>query len=94
MTSKTLKQKESISLILDDEFLQYCELNKVEDIEKLAREVFNQGFTILKYGRIPSGDPIKKVAVEVTTNIPLIPPDKTEIKSERKEIDKNSVYSE
>ena len=40
-------------LTLDDEFIKYCELNKIEDIEKLAKEVFNRGFTILKYGDKP-----------------------------------------
>ena len=98
MTLKTSKQKENNSLILDDEFLQYCKLNNIEEIEKFAREVFNQGFTILKYGRIPSGESIKKVAAEVTSSVPLIPSDRTEVKPvinevERKE-DKNSVYSE
>ncbi|HOH61290.1 MAG TPA: hypothetical protein PK698_02225 [Bacilli bacterium] len=43
----------SVSLILDDEFIQYCELNNIEDIEKFAREIFNRGFTILKYGEKP-----------------------------------------
>jgi hypothetical protein len=100
MTLKTSKQKENNSLILDDEFLQYCKLNNIEDIEKLAREVFNQGFTILKYGRIPSGETIKNVATEVLPVTAMKPPDGTGIKSamdiintERKE-DKNSVYSE
>jgi len=54
MTLRTLKPKENNSLILDDEFLQYCKLNNIEDIEKFAREVFNQGFTIIKYGKVPS----------------------------------------
>lgn len=40
-------------LILDNEFIEYCRLNKIEDIEKMAKKVFNQGFTILKYGEIP-----------------------------------------
>jgi len=38
------------SLILDDEFIKYCELNNIDDIDKLARETFKQGFTLLKYG--------------------------------------------
>lgn len=53
MTSRILKPKANISLILDDEFLEYCKLNNIEDIEKFAREVFNRGFTIIKYGTIP-----------------------------------------
>jgi hypothetical protein len=95
-----LKKRESISLILDDEFIQYCELNNIENIEKLAKETFNRGFTILKYGSIPLMDPIKSVATEIIQNTPLNPPDGIGIKSamdiiktERKE-DKNSIYSE
>jgi len=37
-------------LILDNEFLQYCKLNNIEDVEQLAKDVFSHGFTILKYG--------------------------------------------
>jgi len=54
MTLKTLKPKANNLLTLDDEFLQYCELNHIEDVEKLARETFKRGFTILKYGETPS----------------------------------------
>lgn len=39
-------------LILDNEFLQYCKLNNIEDVEKLAKETFQRGFTQLKYGNI------------------------------------------
>lgn len=39
---------------MDDEFIQYCELNKITDIEKLAKQTFNRGFTILKYGEFPN----------------------------------------
>jgi hypothetical protein len=39
---------------LDDEFLRYCELNHIEDVQKLAHETFKRGFTILKYGETPS----------------------------------------
>lgn len=43
-------------LILDDEFIQYCEINNIQDIDKLAKETFNKGFTILKYGNKPNVD--------------------------------------
>lgn len=56
MILKTLKPKVNNSLILDDEFLEYCRLNNIEDVEKLARETFKRGFTILKYGETPSID--------------------------------------
>jgi len=51
---KTLKKKQNSSLILDEEFIQYCDLNNIDDIEKLAKEVFKKGFDILKYGSVPS----------------------------------------
>lgn len=42
------------SLTLDKEFIQYCKLNNIEDVEGKAKEVFKQGFTILKYGIEPN----------------------------------------
>ena len=42
------------SLTLDDEFLRYCELNNIKDSSKLAKETFDRGFAILKYGETPS----------------------------------------
>jgi len=61
------------SLILDNEFIQYCKLNKIDDVQKLAREVFNNGFNILKYGNKPNlkqEKPIKeKVIKNNVTNI-------------------------
>jgi hypothetical protein len=47
-----MKQKNT--LILDDEFIQYCKLNNITNIEKFAKEVFNKGFTYLKYGDKPN----------------------------------------
>ena len=40
-------------LTLDNEFLQYCKLNNIDDVEKLAKETFKKGFDILKYGIAP-----------------------------------------
>lgn len=39
--------------MLDDEFLLYCKMNNIDDVDKLAKETFNRGFTILKYGETP-----------------------------------------
>lgn len=47
-------------LILDNDFIKYCELNNIEDIEKKAKEVFKQGFDILKYGNKPIQNNFKK----------------------------------
>ena len=38
---------------MDDEFVQYCQLNKIDNIEKLAKELFDKAFTQLKYGDTP-----------------------------------------
>ena len=42
------------SLILSDEFILYCKLNKIEDIESFAKEVFEIGFNFKKYGNRPT----------------------------------------
>jgi hypothetical protein len=52
-------------LILDDEFIQYCKLNNIEDIQKLAKETFNRGFTVLKYGEIPIIANTPKIEVKI-----------------------------
>ena len=67
--------KKKSSLTLDDEFLEYCRLNNIDDVEKLAKDTFNRGFTILKYGETPFGlkptekivekEVVKEVIVEV-----------------------------
>lgn len=56
--------KKKNSLILDDEFIKYCELNNVEDIDKLARQTFNRGFAILKYGEVPYNSQAKEKVIE------------------------------
>ena len=76
MTLKTLKPKANNSLILDDEFLQYCELNHIEDVQKLAIETFKQGFDILKYGSTPSID-LKLQTKVVNTEVRKIQTDTT-----------------
>ena len=61
---------------MDDEFLEYCELNKVEKVNKLARETFDRGFTILKYGETPSflkgKEVIKEIEKEVVKEVEVI----------------------
>lgn len=46
--------KEKVYLTLSDEFIKFCEMNKIEDIQKAAKETFERGFTILKYGDSPN----------------------------------------
>jgi hypothetical protein len=52
------------SLILDNEFIVYCQLNEIDDINKLAKETFNKGFSLLKYGETPTGFLEKEKIVE------------------------------
>ena len=40
-------------LILDKEFIDYCKINNIEDVEKFAKETFKKGFNFLKYGESP-----------------------------------------
>jgi hypothetical protein len=51
---------------LDDEFVEFCNLNNITDIDKKAKETFDRGFTILKFGEIPQGKRvIEKVEVPI-----------------------------
>lgn len=70
------------TLTLDKEFIQYCELNDIKDINKLATETFKRGFSILKFGETPFGtmkevekkvEVIKEVEkiVEVIKEVPI-----------------------
>jgi hypothetical protein len=52
------------SLTLDKEFIQYCELNNIKDPDKLAKQVFDRGFSLLKYGETPTGAQPKPTIVE------------------------------
>jgi hypothetical protein len=82
--------KKKSSLILDDEFILYCQLNKIENIDKLAKDVFNRGFTQLKYPdtpvsstkeRIVEKEVIKEVQVEkIVEVIKEVPVEKIVIK--------------
>jgi len=47
--------KKKTSLTLDKEFTQYCELNNISEKDKLAKQLFERGFSLLKYGETPSG---------------------------------------
>lgn len=66
--------KEKNSLILDKEFIDYCELNNIKDIEKLAKQVFNRGFTILKYGETPKSISVTKTSEPLPDLIPIVKP--------------------
>ena len=67
--------KKSYSLILDNEFIKFCELNEIKDINKTATETFQRGFSILKYGETPTSlkgnDIIKEVVKEIIKEVPV-----------------------
>ena len=82
---------------MDKEFLQYCELNDIKDIDKLAKETFSRGFTILKYGETPFGkQQIKEVEkivevikeVEIEKIVEIIKEVPVEVKGKTKVITK------
>ena len=50
--------KKKYSLILDDDFAKYCELNGIADVEQHARLLFNKAFALEKYGPAPIVLPI------------------------------------
>ena len=56
------------TLILDNEFIQYCELNKIVNVDKLAQETFNRGFSLLKYGEVPNSNRVREV-IEVEKEV-------------------------
>lgn len=65
-------------LMLDDEFLLYCKLNNIEDVDKLAKEIFNRGFTLIKYGETPIKitAPEPKIIEKVVEKIKEVPIEK------------------
>lgn len=88
--------KKKNSLILDDEFILYCQLNEIENVEKLAKETFNRGFSLLKYPETPiSSTKEKIVEKEVIREVPVekivevikeVPVEKIVIKEVTKEV--------
>jgi len=56
------------TLTLDKEFIQFCKLNNIIDIEKKAQEAFSRGFTIMKYGETPTSNKITEI-IEIPKEI-------------------------
>jgi len=52
---------EKFYLTLDNEFLKYCELNNIDNIEKFAIDTFRGGFNLVKYGNTPTGTINEKI---------------------------------
>ena len=57
-------------LTLDNEFIQYCKINNIEDVNGLAQKTFSRGFSILKYGETPTNNVTTKI-VEVIKEVPV-----------------------
>ena len=75
------------SLILDNEFIQYCKLNNIEDIEKEAKIIFKKGFDLIKYGSAPK---LKIESNFVTPTTEVI----RKITETEKIIKSNNIYDE
>jgi hypothetical protein len=74
----TYKKEMKHTLTLDKDFIQYCELNEINNIEKEAKRIFNLGFSMVKYPRSPSS--IKECpeitnTKQVTTPRPKVKPE-------------------
>jgi hypothetical protein len=81
--------KKKYTLILDDEFIQYCQLNKIDNIDEFAKKTFNKGFTSLKYGDTP---PFIKPTIEPTKVVvektPEVNPERKKIEEIKKDLKK------
>ena len=64
-------------LTLNDDFLKYCELNNITEIDKFAKEVFEKGFMFFKYGTKPNviNDTLenKEKKIDIKKDIKKIP---------------------
>jgi hypothetical protein len=64
--------KKKTTMVLDDEFILYCQLNNITNVEKLATETFKRGFSALKYPETPvSSSKEKIIEKEVIKEIPV-----------------------
>lgn len=97
-------------LTLDNEFIEYCRVNNIQDVEKFGKELFQKAFTELKYGKVPVINlktetkvvetKVTKIETEIVRELGepeiVIP---KEIRKEaydalRKELKKNNLYDE
>jgi hypothetical protein len=79
--------KKKYTLTLDDDFIQYCKLNNIDDIDTLAKKTFNRGFTILKYGETPmlNKKQVETPKIKKEENVPT-KKEEVEIKNKTKDI--------
>lgn len=81
-------EKKSRLLILDNDFIRYCELNNIDDIENFAKDIFQRGFMLIKYGDKPKNISEKKETILNPTEKPL------PIKQLISDSKKDSLYDE
>jgi len=64
--------KKKTTMVLDDEFILYCQLNNIVNVEKLATETFKRGFSALKYPETPiSASKQKIIEKEIIKEVPI-----------------------
>ena len=61
----------TISKPLESDFISFCKLNEIEDVEGFRFECFKKGYYIEKYGLLGEDDEIKPWEVEVVKEVEL-----------------------
>lgn len=61
-----------ISKPLESDFISFCKLNDVENIEQFRFECFKKGYYIEKYGLLGEDDEIKPWEIEVVKEVEVV----------------------
>jgi hypothetical protein len=61
-----------ISKPLEPDFVSFCKLNNVENIEQFRFECFKKGYYIEKYGLLGEDDEIKPWEIEVVKEVEVV----------------------
>jgi len=61
-----------ISKPLESDFISFCKLNDVENIEQFRFECFKKGYYIEKYGLLGDDDEIKPWEIEVVKEVEVV----------------------
>ena len=88
--------EKKFSLILDKEFIDYCTLNKIEDVEKYAKDVFTKGFNLVKYGSSPFTTFITTPLPRPITTKESLPKEKIDevIEKTKEKVKNSNLYDE
>lgn len=85
-----------INKILEDEIINYCKVNNIDDVNKFINDLIKQSFTVKKYGNLTFSKNIEKTkdveAIEIAKDNDII----KRIKSEPiiDEITKKNIYND